>query len=106
MILVPHLGPIYHAMFNLKMYPAHWKTYNTIVLRKPSKPDYTVTKAYQPIVLLQTLGKPLSMAVAEDLTFITEKYELLPPLHFRARPNRNMADAIHTVVKFVQMHGG
>src|SRR5438105_3996780 len=99
--LVPHLSPIYRATFTLKTYPAHWKTYDTVVLRKPGKPDYTVAKAYRPIVLLRTLGKPLSMAVAEDLTFITEKHELLPPLHFGARPNRNTTDAIHMVVKFI-----
>ena len=42
------------------------------------------------------------MAVAEDLTFITEKYNLLPKQHFGRRPGRTTTDAIHLIVKFVQ----
>jgi hypothetical protein len=101
-LIVPFLGPIYRATFTLNTYPQDWKTYDSVVLRKPGRADYTVAKSYRPIVLLKTLGKPLSMAVTEDLTYITEKYELLPPLHFGARPGRTTTDAIHTVVRFVQ----
>ena len=42
------------------------------------------------------------MAVTEDLSYIVKKHELLPQLHFGARPNRNTTDALHTVVKFVK----
>ena len=32
-ILIPYLGPIYWVTFELKKYPQHWKTYDSIILR-------------------------------------------------------------------------
>jgi ribonuclease HI len=100
-ILIPHLIPIYRATFTLKTYPKNWKIYDTIVLRKPGRTDYTAVKSYRPIVLLKTLAKPLSIAVAENLGYILEKHELLPPHHFGGRPGRTTTDAIHIVVKYI-----
>jgi hypothetical protein len=51
------------------------------MLCKPGRSDYTLPKSYRPIVLLKTLAKPLSMAVAEDISFILEKNILLPNQH-------------------------
>jgi len=39
-LLIPHPGPIYRAMFMLKTYLKQWKDSNTVVLRKPLRPDY------------------------------------------------------------------
>lgn len=101
-ILIPYLAPIYRSTFHLNHYPAHWKVYDSLVLRKPGRTDYTVPKSYRPIVLLKTLGKPLSMAVAEDISYIVEKHDLLPKCHFGARPGRATTDAIHLLVKYIQ----
>jgi hypothetical protein len=101
-LIIPHLSPIYRATFTLRTYPAQWKTYDSIVLRKPGRTDYTIAKSYRPVVLLKTLGKPLSMAVAEDITYIAEKHQLLPPQHFGARPGRSAVDAVHVMVKYIK----
>ena len=45
-LLVPHLGPIYRATFNISIYPKEWQDSSTIVLRKPGKSDYTKSGAY------------------------------------------------------------
>jgi hypothetical protein len=45
-LLVPFLGPIFHATFSLKIYPTQWKQFNTVVLQKPGKKDYTSPNAY------------------------------------------------------------
>ena len=45
-LLVPYLGPIYHATFKLVTYPSDWKVSSTITLRKPGKPNYSLTKVY------------------------------------------------------------
>jgi ribonuclease HI/endonuclease/exonuclease/phosphatase family metal-dependent hydrolase len=100
-ILTPHLAAIYRATFNARYYPKQWKTYSSLVLRKPGRADYSIPKSYRPIVLLKTLGKPLSMAVAEDISFIVEKHNLLPKHHFGARPGRCTTDAIHLLVKYI-----
>jgi Reverse transcriptase (RNA-dependent DNA polymerase) len=91
-----------YATFNLKTYPQEWKIYDTVVLRKPGRTDYTLTKSYRPVVLLKTIAKPLSIAVAEDLSYILETHQILPKFHFGARPGRTTTDAIHLLVKYVQ----
>jgi len=56
-LLIPHLAPIYRAAFKLKVYPNQWKSSTTVLLRKPTKPDYTALGAYHPIALLNTMAK-------------------------------------------------
>ena len=52
---------------------------------------------YKPIVLLNTMGKLLMAIIVEQLTFYTEKYNLLPPMHFGGRLGRITTDALHTL---------
>jgi hypothetical protein len=72
-----------------------WKHFTTVVLRKPSKPRYDLPKSYCPIALLNTMWKVLAGIAAEHLTHYTEKYHLLPDLHFGGRPGHTTTDAIH-----------
>jgi hypothetical protein len=100
-LLVPHLGHIFKATFDLGFYPETWKISTTIVLRKPGQPDYTIPKAYCPITLLDTMAKILSSCIAEDITYIAEKHQLLPWTHFGGRPGRSTVDSIHLLTKFI-----
>ncbi len=43
------------------------------------------------------MGKLLSAVIAEQLTYYTEKYALLPPMHFGGRPARTTTDALHAL---------
>lgn len=47
------------------MLPSKWRHAKIIPLKKPSKADYTIAKAWRPISLLATLGKVLESVVAE-----------------------------------------
>jgi hypothetical protein len=96
-LMIPYLLPIFRAIFHLNYYPPNWKKYDTIVLHKPNCADYTLPKSYRPIVLLKILAKPLSMVIAEDITYILEKNKLLPDQHFGGRPGRSATDTIHLV---------
>src|SRR6266481_2685178 len=71
---------------------------NTIVLRKPGKPHYDVPKVHRPIALMNTIGKLLSVVVAEDLVHMCEKHSLLPDNHFGGRPGCCTMDAMHLMV--------
>jgi hypothetical protein len=101
-ILVPYLGEMYRATFRLDHYPSNWRIYDTIVLRKPGCTDYTRPNLYRPICLLETVAKPLSIAVTEYLTHLAEKHHLLPDTHFGFRPGRSMTDALLVVDKFIK----
>jgi hypothetical protein len=101
-ILVPYLGEMYRATFRLDHYPSNWRIYDTIVLRKPGRKDYTRPNSYRPICLLKTIAKPLSIAVTEYLSHLAEKHSLLPDTHFGFQPGRSTTDALLTVDKFVK----
>ena len=60
-LIAEYLLCIYQATFMLNMYSNAWHEWDTIVLQKPSKPGYNVLKAYRPIVLMNTMGKVLSV---------------------------------------------
>jgi ribonuclease HI len=97
-ILVDRLWRIYLAIVERSLYFAPWKTFTTIVLRKPGKPRYDIPKAYRPIALLNMLAKVLTSIIAEQLTFYSEKYQLLPPQHYGGRPARTTTDALHALI--------
>ena len=97
-ILAPRLGYIFAAIMNRKYYYMQWKISTTVVLRKPGKPQYDMPKAYRPITLLNTMGKVLTVIIAESLTYYIEKHNLLPPTHFGGRPARTTNDTIHYLI--------
>ena len=76
---IPQLLCLFQAIFLLKTYYNLWRDFMTIVLHKPGKPDYMTSKPYCPIALLNTTGKLLMMIVADQLTYLREGNNLLPP---------------------------
>ena len=97
-LIESRLWYIFTAIMEKGWYYEPWKCSTTVVLRKPGKPRYDVPKAYRPIALLNTMGKVLTSIIAEQLTFYTEKFALLPPLHFGGRPARTTNNAIQYLV--------
>jgi hypothetical protein len=67
-ILIPYLTPLFNAVYSHRVYYQPWRCFTTVVLQKPSKPNYTVPKAYHP--------------VADQLTYVLEHHNLLPNIHF------------------------
>jgi hypothetical protein len=72
-----------------------------IVLRKTGRPDYSVPKAYRPIMLLDTMAKLLSSCIADDLMYIAEQHGLLPATCFSRQPGRSTVDSLHILMKFI-----
>jgi len=101
-LLADRLLNIYKAMLERNLHYSPWKNFTTVVLRKPGKPRYDVPKAYRPIALLNTMWKVLAAVVADQLTFYSEKYSLLPAHHFGGRPGRSTTDAVHLLVHSIK----
>jgi len=97
-LIADHLLYIFQAIFSLRTYYKPWKESITVVLRKPGKPSYEVPKAYRPIALLCTMAKVLTAIVAEDISRLVEKHQLVPTTHFGGRPGRTTTDALHYLV--------
>ena len=97
-----HLLALMQATININHFPTPFKTTTTVILRKPSKPDYTKPNSYRPIALENTLGKVLESIMAELLSYVTETHQLLPPEHFGGRPGRTAEDAMTILSERIQ----
>ena len=65
-----------------------------VVLRKPGKTSYHQPKAYQPIALLNPMGKLPSSLIADNLSHFCELREVLPKTQFSGRPARCTSDSM------------
>ncbi|THU99830.1 hypothetical protein K435DRAFT_658143, partial [Dendrothele bispora CBS 962.96] len=88
-VIVPYLGVLYRASFELAIYPEEWSLNETIVLRKLGKSDYRQAGAWRPdittwrpIVLSDGLGQLLNSIMAEEITKQAELLGLLPAMQF------------------------
>ena len=100
--LINRLCPIYTAIYESNLMYKPWKSFTTVVLRKPGKPQYDIPKAYRPIALLNTLWKVLVAVVATQLTHVAEKHNLLPSNHFGGRPGRTTMDTMHLLASTIK----
>jgi Reverse transcriptase (RNA-dependent DNA polymerase) len=100
--LVPFLSPLFCATDTLKYYPQEWACTETLILKKPGKPDYTSPSAWCLIILSDGMARLLNSCQAEDMTMMCEKYNILPTNHFGARPGHTTTDSIHLLTKTIK----
>ena len=82
------------AILAMKYFPAVWWSWLTIVLQKPNCPDYTVAKAYRPIMLYNMMGKVVSSVITDELVYLTMRHSLLPAKCFGGLPSRTTTDSL------------
>ena len=99
--IVPHLTPIFRAVFDLETYHEDWAATGTLAHRKPGRADYTVPGAWRPIVLSSPYGRLLNSCVRDQVNTMAEWKGILPSHHFGGRPGRNTTDALHLLLKVV-----
>lgn len=86
------------ASIRLSYIPRQWKVAKIIPLRKLDR-DHTLPNSYQPISLLSTLGKILEATIATRISYMVEKYNLLPENHFGARRQRSSEQALNILME-------
>ncbi|KAH7553336.1 hypothetical protein BM1_08309 [Bipolaris maydis] len=84
---------IYSTLFNLGYHPRCWRKAKGVILKKTSKPDYSIPKAYRVISLLNCLGKVLERLVARRLGALAETTDLLHPSQLGGRLKKSAIDA-------------
>ncbi|CAH2208365.1 jg17305, partial [Pararge aegeria aegeria] len=91
---------VYLALANkcleLGHFPKSWKEATVVVLRKPSREDYTNPKSYRPIGLLPVLGK-----ILEKLLMNRVKWHILPGISTRQygfMPQKSTEDALYVLM--------
>ena len=71
-------------------------------LGKPSRPDHTLSKAYRPITLENTVGKVFESVMADTISYLMETRHLLPAERFGGRPGHSTEDA--TMIPLENIH--
>ncbi|KAF8624364.1 hypothetical protein AX15_005918 [Amanita polypyramis BW_CC] len=73
---------LFNDILNEGDWPKEFKIVNTVVIPKPKREDYLKPKNFQPIALLDCVGKLLSKVLAVHMQDEALKYDLLHPLQF------------------------
>ncbi len=100
--LVSYLQPLFQACVNLSYHPTAFCHCNTVPLRKLGKGDYSVPGSWQPIALLNTLGKVLESVIARRILTLSEEHSHLPAQHMGACPGMSIDTALDYLIQ--QIH--
>jgi hypothetical protein len=93
---------IVKTSFRLGIHPQAWKEAKGMVIPKPNKPDYGITKAYRVITLLNCLGKVVEKVAANAIAEACERRQLLHDGQFGCRKRRSAIDAVGRLMKRVE----
>jgi hypothetical protein len=93
------LSQIFNACIRTGYNPHHFQRSITVVLRKAGDDrDYRNPKSYRPVALLNTLGKVLESIIATRISYLMEKYKLLPDTHLGGRRGISTDHAIQGII--------
>ncbi|KAJ7906913.1 hypothetical protein B0H13DRAFT_1553169, partial [Mycena leptocephala] len=81
-LLVPRLCKIYRALDVYQHEPEDWKRTETIVGRKPGKPDYSAVGAHRPLILSHGHARVRNAAKTFQVATNAERYNMLPDNHY------------------------
>jgi hypothetical protein len=79
-----------------------FKTINIITLRKISKIDYTISKFYKFIVLLNTIDKIMKFIINKKISWFTKTHRLLCDSHMSVRFDKLIETTLKLLTK--QIH--
>ncbi|KAI1512336.1 hypothetical protein KJE20_12980 [Pyrenophora tritici-repentis] len=92
----------FSLLFDYGYHPKCWKQATGAVLKKASKPDYSIPKAYRVITLLSCLGKINERITASRLSNLAEITELLHPTQIGGRLKKSAIDAAMLLIDQIQ----
>jgi len=98
---MPNIKHLFNACLRIEYHSKKFKQANTIVLRKPNKPNYSSPKAYRSIALLNILGKALESIIANKLSILAEANGMLPMEQMGARKGRSTKIALQMLIESV-----
>jgi hypothetical protein len=93
MAATDHLNSLFGVIGITGCHPTCWRHGTTVIVPEPAKPDYSIPKAYQPVVLHNCLGKIIEKFRAKGLTHRAEKSNLLYKDQIGRRQQHSAIDA-------------
>ena len=98
------LAGLFNAVCTQGIWPMWFKESLSVIIPKPNKPDYSISKAYRPIALLNTLGKLLTKILANRLQHDAAAFGLLHPGQFGGIQKHATIDAGLVLMDYVNKH--
>ena len=80
-VIMPYLTSLFNTCVWLGYNPSYFQMSIIVVLRKMGKKNYWIPKAYQPIVLLNTISKALKLVIAHRISYIVKTHNILLPTY-------------------------
>ena len=96
------LTSLFQTCVILRYHSRAFRETHIITLKKMRKADYTTSKVYKSIVLLNTMSKALEFIIIEKIAYLIEHHELLSKTQMKNRKNRFTDIALELLTK--QMH--
>ncbi|KAJ7918899.1 hypothetical protein B0H13DRAFT_1502101, partial [Mycena leptocephala] len=81
-VLVPRLQKIFRALDTYRYEPPDWQRTETIIGRKPGKPDYSAVGAHRPLILSHGHARLRNGGKNLQLMTNAEYYKMLPENHW------------------------
>lgn len=88
-----HLLRLFNACVEQGVHPDFFKWSITVIIPKPNKADYSLPKAYLPIVLLNCIRKLLEKIIARRMQFEAQQYGVMHPCQFGGTIHHSTTDA-------------
>ena len=89
------------ACINLGHWPNHFKCSSIVIIPKPNKLAYDHPKSFQPIILLNTLGKLIEKVIAERLQFHVVRNNFIHPSQLSSLKFKSTTDAGITLMHII-----
>ena len=96
------LANVFTACVRLAHHPPHWKEAKVVVIPKPDKADYSLSKAHRPISLLEAMSKLMEKAITKRMQHDIIAHELIPANQFGGCMHSSCLDAGITLIHDVQ----
>lgn len=91
-----YLDYIFNDFLRSSHYFINFRKFIIVCLRKhEGNQDYTKLKNYQPISLLNILGKNIEVGLAIIISYMARKYNFLPKIYFKSQYRSCIEIAIH-----------
>ena len=87
--------------FKLGYWSSHFKTSTFIIIPKPNKELYDFSKAFRPIVFLNTIGKLIEKIIGERLQFQLISNNFIHPSQLGGLKQQSTSDAGVTLTHFI-----
>ena len=98
-IIDEQIRSLFERCLRDEMQSAHFKRVATILLRKSNNKDYTNSKSYKSIALLNTLSKTLKSIISERIRYVVKTHATLSNTQMKVKKQRFINTILQLITK-------